>query len=1706
MKIKKTKKRLACLLAASVLATSIPATPAGAEESTASADGILAHFTFDDDSTGFSGGGAAATKNGTGISLESDAVLGKSARFTGTGSWLNVTAADGSSLLSGHDAITISYFSKPEKSGSNWAIFAAPNASAQTYLSEHYLGVLDNTTSFRIERYNNSGSRPDALVQTTSASTWKLVTIVLDTDKTTLYIDGVAAQTVSSSYKLSDILKTGSVFQIGKGNWGSGEYYNGYMDELTVYDHAMTASEVEGSYDSYHSAILDSAQTALIKQLGASGESNAFTVSANVTLPTSLSNGVTAAWESSDESVITAGGTVIRPSGASDATATLTATLTLGNESEEISFLVTVKHMETDAEAVELVKENLSLTQTENLKGNITLPTDNDQSAEITWKSSNPEVISDTAIENEDYDAMPAGVVTRGAASQTVTLTATIQKGEAVVQKEFQVTVAAKAEEKNLDKYLFAYFPSNSQEQIYFAAGTDELHFTDLNEGDPVLTSDIGDQGVRDPYILRSAEGDHFYMLATDLKVETTGWSKAQYGGSLNLVIWESDDLVNWSEPRLVDVGMTDYENVGCVWAPEAIYDEKTGEYVVFWASMTGEQGASGTHQIVYYAKTRDFVNFTKAEKYIDRGGSQHCIDTSMIEVNGKYYRVSADGEITIETSDSVLGNWTEISTLKSLSAGMTGYSDFYKEKGITLTGGVVEGPELFKFNQEERWGLYTDNYGGVGYIPISTTDLSDTTGNAWKIYSSSEYSFGTLNKRHGSILGITQEEYNAVMAKWGNSVSENDEEEQTDPVLSYDFDETSNGTVIQDKSGNGYDGTLFGNAAYTTDAQMGSVLYLNGSSNTYAAFPTGFFDGRNKFTISFDMKAKTVSGNFFNLAIGKNSTKYLFLRSRDTDARLALTTNSYGSEEAVTATVDSIQNTWVNYTVVVNGDAMSLYKDGLLAGTATGMKNRIQDLGKNLLAYLGKSFYDADSYFNGYYDNVKVYNRALSETEIAKDNQVTLHALKGVSSDDVMIITDDLDTESGAVTLYVSKNNSSGDFTRASLQFDLVEGAKITAGEQESYDLTKTISLTTELDGTKQNWTIQTVICNNPALGGEYADPDIDVFDGKYYMYPTTDGYSGWSGTKFHVFSSEDLVNWEDEGVILDLAADSDQEAGVNSKGVQIASVPWSDGSAWAPTIEEKNGKYYFYFCGNDTSTNSKAIGVAVADSPTGPFKVAEKPLITIANCKAEGISMGQAIDPSVFTDDNGTSYLSFGNGYAAIVQLSNDMMSYVSGTMKNVTGATDFRESLIITKRNGLYHFTWSCDDTGSENYSVNYGTSTSLYGPITYRYKLLSKDTENDILGTGHHSIVKIPGKDTYYIAYHRFLTPLGQVTSGYGYHREVCIDQLTFDETTGLMNPVTPTLEGITTAVKLTSALSYLAASGGSIQGVTTQKIEIGKKGTTVTAVPAAGYQFVKWSDGVKTSARTDTAGDTDLSVTAEFAKLTYQLTYQAGTGGTISGAVSQTVAYGMNASTVTAKAKSGYQFVKWSDGVKTAARTDRAVKADKTVTAQFEKIATKITLNVTKVTLGIKETSQLTAKVTPSDASASSRKVTYQSSNPKVVTVNSSGKLTAKKAGTATITATTGSGKKATCKVTVKKAPSKVTLNATSKTLKKGKTFQIKVTLPKNTASSRITYSTGNKKIATVSATGKIKAIKKGTTYITVKTYNNKTAKIKITIK
>ncbi|UOE95287.1 glycoside hydrolase family 43 protein [Alkalihalobacillus sp. LMS39] len=296
------------------------------------------------------------------------------------------------------------------------------------------------------------------------------------------------------------------------------------------------------------------------------------------------------------------------------------------------------------------------------------------------------------------------------------------------------------------EAYLFVHFihketSSPDAEQVYFSISLDGIHWETLHDQQPILTSIIGEKGVRDPFIIPSRKEEKFYLIGTDLSMYyRKDWEEVQKSGSQHVVVWESDDLVHWSEQRLVKVGP---ETAGCVWAPEAIYDKENEDFFVFWASR---ENYGADKQKIYYAKTTNFISFTKPRVYIER--ENHVIDTTIIEEDGTFYRFSKDEtvkSITVEVSDSLRGPFTELdSNLKEVIG--------------------VEGPACFKVKGEERWCLLLDHYENEKkYIPYFTTDLASA-----QFTKSKTDLHIPVKSKHGGVMEITLEEYDRLVKAFG--------------------------------------------------------------------------------------------------------------------------------------------------------------------------------------------------------------------------------------------------------------------------------------------------------------------------------------------------------------------------------------------------------------------------------------------------------------------------------------------------------------------------------------------------------------------------------------------------------------------------------------------------------------------------------------------------------------------------------------------------------------------------------------------------------------------------------------------------------------------------------------------------------------------------------------------------------------------------
>lgn len=369
-----------------------------------------------------------------------------------------------------------------------------------------------------------------------------------------------------------------------------------------------------------------------------------------------------------------------------------------------------------------------------------------------------------------------------------------------------------------------------------------------------------------------------------------------------------------------------------------------------------------------------------------------------------------------------------------------------------------------------------------------------------------------------------------------------------------------------------------------------------------------------------------------------------------------------------------------------------------------------------------------------------------------------------------------DLDTVARNLTLSVSDSVKLSRFNPGFLTFP---GLDVTPKGYQDFSKGP-VNYTVKIQGRANlGYKVSLAGDHNPVINGFYADPEILYAKktGKFYIYPTSDGFTNWSGNYFKAFSSSNLVNWLDEGVILDLNKD----------------VSWAKTAAWAPCIIEKtvngNFKYFYYFVA------AQKIGVAVSDSPTGPFKDSGKPLI---DHFPEGVTRGQQIDPAVFTDPKtGKTFLYWGNAYMAGAELNDDMISIRPGTTKLLTPDETYTEGTYVFYRDGKYYFMWSKGDTRSPDYLVRYGIADSPLGKIVIPNNnlVIAKDEMAGIYGTGHNAVIQIPGKDEWYLVYHRFNFPNGiNMGEAAGYNREVCIDKLEFNAD-GSIKPVKPTKNGI-----------------------------------------------------------------------------------------------------------------------------------------------------------------------------------------------------------------------------------------------------------------------------------------------------------------------
>ncbi|WP_194409562.1 immunoglobulin-like domain-containing protein [Microbacterium cremeum] len=879
---RRTRRRgaTASLAAAALCVGVVVAAPIAAQaEDQDVVDGLVHHFALDETSgtvvsnTGSAGSAAdavlvnpdKAARDGAGIRFNpddyADALSGAYVRLP-------------SDLTAGMQAITIDYdiWIDPANVGEHQIWSLGNKVSCDAAGGQQGQLFSSNTQRLRVAAgsvnvQQNRVRLPEGV--------WKHVTYTQTPNANgttwtgTLYVDGVqhAQSTAITTPPSVNAAGTNCNF-LGRSQVPGNYSFRGSLTDFRVYDRGLDPAEVAlraapGNAEGVQAdaAAIDLGLTSAVVE--------------DLVLPKlGTVAGSTITWASSDSSVIEVvnppavtsarkvpiRGVISRPAlGEPDATAVLTATLRKGGQSVAVREIAITVPAEFDAaHSVDRDALDLDLYETDDVRGHITLPTEGRWGSQITWESSS-ELIS------------PTGEVTRpayGHPEVEATLTATIAQGGASVERAFDVVVKPLPRHEENERYFLGYFKGEGMadgEQIMFATsnGNNALEWTGLTGGWPSLVSQLGDQGLRDPHIVRSPDGDTFYMIATDLNWYDQGGyaiNDTQY-----IEVFESNDLVNWTPQRHVKVAP---DNAGNAFAPESLWVDEIGAYAVFWAQSLWNDPLNRTGQgnaQMWYNITRDFQTFSEPQVWQDPA-PQSRIDTTAIKVGDQYYRVTKNeagnagsdlfSEKHTDFLDSDIHAW-------QLIAPALGRTTWQPNAGY-------EGPVIFEANPGDtacpgQFYLWGDRYtNGGGYQAACEADIEAPT---WQPKTITMTNAGVPRPRHGTVIPITLREWNSIRG------IENEDVATTVEVSVDDVVENEEGQVTASvTAADGFE--TGGQVRFSVGDWSDTVLLEDGRAS--ATIPAGLERGAQTVTaefLGFDILLPAQAAASFDVLAAVNAT-----------------------------------------------------------------------------------------------------------------------------------------------------------------------------------------------------------------------------------------------------------------------------------------------------------------------------------------------------------------------------------------------------------------------------------------------------------------------------------------------------------------------------------------------------------------------------------------------------------------------------------------------------------------------------------------------------------------------------------------------------------------------------------------------------------------------------------------------------------------
>lgn len=683
--------------------------------------------------------------DGTGASLASSASLSKEGEIPvldlGTDDGYLVLGDKAASAMGALSDFTVTTFlyvpATTDISANGNFIFTFAYSDDIANVANGCLFFNAKDTRYAISRTNWTGESGVSLATPFPKGEWKHVAYTQKDGKGYIYLDGVQKKDGDVSITPKELAdEAGSAYKynfLGKACYKGDAYLKGakYCD-FRIYDGALSAQQINALKDEK----LAQLNTELNKNLLQSAINNLVIpekTKQDLSLPTADGN-VAISWATSNDKVITTTGKITRPAaGQPDAKATLTATFSLGGTSLAKDYEVTVLAQLDTEGCIDYDLENIAIKgNIDNLYSDLILPTTTVEGSILTWKSSDTDYLSDNGRLNKIADK---------GQKKVVILTATAEKDGMKKSREIEVTIG---QDEGYNTYLFAYFTGNSpaQEQICFALSTDGYTFTPLNNGNPVVASDTIaiKKCVRDPHILRGEDGNTFYMVVTDMK-SNDGWSSND-----GLVLMKSTDMISWTHSA-IDFPTTwpslyDRDDLTQVWAPQTIYDPEEGKYMVYYS--IGKKSQS--HYKIFYSYANEaFTELTEPKLLFDLGAN--TIDGDIVYSNGLYhlfYKTEGNGNgIQKATATSLKGPWTP------------------GNRYLQQTTEAVEGSGVFKHINSDKWVLMYDCYNNGRYQFCVSDDLENFT------FVCNTPMSGKFTPRHGTIMPITPEEAESLMAKW---------------------------------------------------------------------------------------------------------------------------------------------------------------------------------------------------------------------------------------------------------------------------------------------------------------------------------------------------------------------------------------------------------------------------------------------------------------------------------------------------------------------------------------------------------------------------------------------------------------------------------------------------------------------------------------------------------------------------------------------------------------------------------------------------------------------------------------------------------------------------------------------------------------------------------------------------------------------------